>query len=150
MEHDKTAPCFWFSAHGGRIAELVKYYKTVFGEYLEEGSIVPLRETPSGHTEMCEVRIFGRKYLLMDTEQEHQALNDSASIMINCDDQEEIDKYWDYFTAEGAESQCGWCVDRYGLRWQIIPTNFDELMKRPNAWNIMLEQKRIVIEEYLK
>lgn len=46
------------------------------------------------------------------------------------------------------EVQCGWCNDKFGLRWQIIPTNLGELMQKPNAWEVMMKQKKIVIAEY--
>jgi predicted 3-demethylubiquinone-9 3-methyltransferase (glyoxalase superfamily) len=45
---------------------------------------------------------------------------------------------------------CGWCIDKYGLRWQIIPNNIGELMSKPNAGKIMSKQTKIIIEEYLK
>ena len=86
----------------------------------------------------------------MSTAIEHHPLNDAVSFMINCEDQNEIDIYWNYFTREGKESQCGWCIDKYGLRWQVLPKNLDELMSKPNSFKIMMNQKKIVIEEYLK
>ena len=73
---------------------------------------------------MCNVTIFGQKYVLMSTALEHHPLNDAVSFMIYCEGQSEIDKYWNYFTQEGKESQCGWCVDKYGLRWQVLPKKF--------------------------
>ena len=149
MENNKIISCLWYSVDGGKISELVKYYKTIFEKDLEEGTIVPLGQTPSGYTEMCEIKIFGKKYSLMNTEKKHDTMNDSFALMINCADQTEIDKYWNYFTKEGKESQCGWCVDKYGLRWQIIPANFGELMSRPNSWKVMMGQKKIIIDEYL-
>jgi predicted 3-demethylubiquinone-9 3-methyltransferase (glyoxalase superfamily) len=147
---NKITPCLWYSAHGGKIAELVAYYKDIFKENLKEGNIMPIGETPSGYTEMCEIEIFGQRYSLMCTEKPHNEMNDSFALMIDCDGQEEIDMYWDYFTKEGRESQCGWCVDKYGLRWQIIPSNLGALMSRPNSWEVMMKQKKIVIAEYLK
>ena len=86
----------------------------------------------------------------MSTADGHHPLNDAISFMINCEDQKEIDKYWDYFTQDGEESQCGWCIDKYGLRWQVLPKNLDELMNLPNSFKVMMGQKKIVIEEYLK
>ncbi len=147
---NKITPCLWYSAHDGKIAELVEYYKHIFGEFLVAGEIMKLGETPSGYTEMCEIEIFGQKYSLMNTEKPHNEMNDSFALMISCQDQEEVDRYWDYFTREGRASQCGWCVDKYGLRWQVIPANFGELMSRPNAWEVMMKQTKIVIAEYLK
>jgi predicted 3-demethylubiquinone-9 3-methyltransferase (glyoxalase superfamily) len=147
---NKITPCLWFNAEGGKISNVVEYYKNIFGDAFEEGGIMPLGETPSGYTEMCQVKIFGQNYTLMSTAKEHHPFNDSLAFAINCDDQKDIDKYWDYFTAEGKEVQCGWCVDKYGLRWQVIPKNLGELMSKPNAWQVMMKQKRIVIEEYLR
>jgi predicted 3-demethylubiquinone-9 3-methyltransferase (glyoxalase superfamily) len=148
MKNNKIVPCLWFSADSGKISRLIKYYKTVFGDDFEEEEVMSLGKTPSGYTEMCKVKIFGQEYSLMNTEKEHHAMNDSVSFMIGCDGQEEIDKYWNYFTKDGKESQCGWCIDKYGLRWQIIPENLGELMSKPNSWAVMMKQKKIVIKEY--
>ncbi len=150
MNTNKIIPCLWFNADGGTISKVVEYYATIFDSDFKEGTIIPLDQTPSGHTEMCEVQIFGKKYFLMSTAEEHHPLNDAISFMINCKDQREIDNYWNYFTREGEESQCGWCIDKYGLRWQVLPENLEELMSKPNAFEIMMRQKKIVIGEYLK
>jgi len=150
MNQNKILPCLWFCTEGGNISKLVEYYKNIFGKDFQDGQIIPLGETPTGNTEICEVHIFGQKYSLMTTANEHHPLNDAMSFMINCEDQNEIDKYWNYFTQEGEESQCGWCIDKYGLRWQVLPKNFDELMGKPNSFEVMMQQKKIVIEEYLK
>jgi len=149
MDNNKIVTNQWFSADGGNISEIIEYYKTIFLKDFECEEIIPLGETPSGKTEMCYVTIFGQKYILMSTAKEHHPLNDAVSFIINCEDQREIDKYWDYFTQEGKESQCGWCIDKYGLRWQVIPSNLGELMNNPNSFEVMMGQTKIVIEEYL-
>ncbi len=141
-------PSIWFHTPDGKIAEIVNYYKEVFGENFKEGTIVPLGDTPSGYAEMTEVTILGQKYNLLNTKEEHMPLNDSISFVINCEDQAEIDKFWNYFTKDGKESQCGWCVDKFGLRWQVIPHNMAELMAKPNSFQVMMKQKKIVIAEY--
>lgn len=148
MQSNKIMNAIWFSANNGNLSILLEYYKNAFNQDFKAGSIISLGNTPSGNSEMCNVEILGLKYLLMCTEKEHHQLNDSFSIILNCDDQHEIDMFWDYFTKEGKESQCGWCVDKYGLRWQIIPKNFDILMRKPNAWQVMMGQKKIIIDEY--
>lgn len=146
----KIVPSLWFHTEGGNIAIVVDYYKTIFGTHFEAGNVMPLGETPSGNTEMTQVKIFGQRYIMMSTAQEHHAFNDALAFTLNCEDQVEIDLYWNYFTKEGAEVQCGWCNDKFGLRWQVIPKNLGELMSKPNAWEVMMKQKKIVIEEYLK
>ena len=147
---NKIIPNIWFSTPDGKISSVLAYYQDIFANDFKAGHIIPLGETPSGNTEMCEVTIFGQKYMILTTAKEHHQLNDAVSFMINCAGQKEINKYWDYFTREGKEVQCGWCNDKYGLRWQVLPDNLSELMSKPNAFKIMMGQKKIVIEEYLK
>jgi predicted 3-demethylubiquinone-9 3-methyltransferase (glyoxalase superfamily) len=150
MNQNKIVPCLWFCTDRGDILNVIEYYKNIFGNDFQNGQIIPLGDTPSGNTEICEVHIFGQLFSLMTTAKQHHPLNDAISFTINCEDQDEIDKYWNYFTREGEESQCGWCVDKYGLRWQVLPKNLGELMSKPNSFEVMMQQKKIVIEEYLK
>jgi predicted 3-demethylubiquinone-9 3-methyltransferase (glyoxalase superfamily) len=150
METNKIIPSLWFNTDEGILINVIQYYKNIFGRNFEEGQIIPLGETPSGNTEMCEVKIFGQKYSFMCTEKEHHRFNDALAFTINCEDQNEIDKYWNYFIHEGQAVQCGWCIDKFGLRWQVLPENFGELMSKPNSWEVMMSQKKIVIDEYLK
>ena len=150
MNNNKIVPNLWFSADGGSISKIIEYYKNVFLNDFKFEQIIPLGETPSGKTEMCNVNFFGRKYMLMSTAIEHHPLNDAVSFMIYCEDQGEIDKSWNYFTKERQESQCGWCIDKYGIRWQVLPKNLGELMSKPNSFKVMMGQKKIVINEYLK
>lgn len=61
----------------------------------------------------------------------HFQFSEAISLMIECDTQDEIDRYWAALTAGGGEeSQCGWCKDRFGLSWQVVPTGFDEAFAR--------------------
>lgn len=150
MKSNKITPSLWYCTMKGNISEVVEYYKNIFGNHLEAGGMMPLGETPSGNAEMCEVTIFGQKYSFMSTEKEHHVFNDALAFTIYCNDQKEIDTLWNYFTSGGKESQCGWCIDKYGLRWQVLPENFSELMGKPNAWEVMMSQKKIIIDEYLR
>ena len=147
---NKIIPSLWFNTKNGDISIVVDYYNTLFENNFKAGQINKLGKTPSGNTEMCEVELFGQKYSMMSTEVEHHSFNDALALTIYCDNQHEIDAYWNYFTLDGKEVQCGWCIDKFGLRWQVIPKNFGELMSKPNAWEVMMKQKKIIIEEYLK
>jgi predicted 3-demethylubiquinone-9 3-methyltransferase (glyoxalase superfamily) len=78
---------------------------------------------------------------------------EAVSFAITCDSQEEIDRYWDAFTADGGEeSQCGWCKDRFGLSWQVVPSVLPELLGDPDperaqrAMNAMLKMQKLDIE----
>ena len=73
--------------------------------------------------------------------QEYTAINggpqftfdEAISLLINCADQKEIDYYWDKLTADGGEeSQCGWCKDKFGLSWQVVPEGWEKLMNDPD------------------
>ena len=150
MNQNKIMPSLWFNTELGNISTVIDYYKQIFENEFESGQIMPLGQTPSGNTEMCQVKIFGQTYSLMSTEKAHHTFNDALAFTISCDGQDEIDKYCNYFIKEGKEVQCGWCIDKFGLRWQVIPKNMGELMSKPNAWEVMMKQKKIVIEEYLK
>ncbi|HBK88998.1 MAG: VOC family protein [Cyclobacteriaceae bacterium] len=146
--NNKIVPSIWFASPGGKLDVVVTYYQGVFGDQFQPGKVMAFGDTPSGHTEVCEVQLFGRKYAWMSTATEHQPLNDAISFVINCEDQAEIDRYWNYFTKEGMESQCGWCVDKFGLRWQVLPRNFGQLLGKPNGAAVMMKQRKIVISEY--
>ncbi len=149
MNEQKIIPSLWYTADGGKLSKILEYYQNIFQKDLEAGNTIPLGETPSGNAEMCFVKIFGLSYSMMCTAKEHHAFNDALALTIYCEDQNEIDMFWNYFVREGKEVQCGWCIDKYGLRWQVLPKNLNELMSRPKAWEVMMKQKKIMIQEYL-
>lgn len=61
------------------------------------------------------------------------SFTEAVSFVVACEDQEEVDYFWDRLTADGGEeSQCGWLKDRFGLSWQIVPTAFNELANDPD------------------
>lgn len=71
----------------------------------------------------------GQSFSIMDSAFEHQfQLNEAISFIINCDNQEEIDYYWDKLSAVPEAEQCGWIKDKYGLSWQITPTVMNDIM----------------------
>lgn len=64
----------------------------------------------------------------------HYQLTEAFSFMVLCDDQTEIDHFWNALTRNGGEeSMCGWCKDKFGLSWQIIPKRFMEIMESGSA-----------------
>jgi predicted 3-demethylubiquinone-9 3-methyltransferase (glyoxalase superfamily) len=58
--------------------------------------------------------------------------DEAVSFSIDCADQEEVDRYWNALTAGGEESQCGWLKDRFGLSWQVVPSELGELLGDPD------------------
>ncbi len=80
--------------------------------------------------------------------------NESISFVINCKDQAEVDYYWEALTSNGgAEGQCGWCKDKYGLSWQVVPVEYYELISsegpsvRAKVMKNTMRQKKIILSE---
>ncbi len=80
--------------------------------------------------------------------------NESVSFVINCKDQSEVDYYWNALTTNGGqESSCGWCKDKYGLSWQVVPVEYFDLINnddpqvRDKAMKNTLKQKKIILSE---
>lgn len=74
---------------------------------------------------------------------------EAISFVVNCENQEEVDHYWNKLTEGGQEVQCGWLKDKYGLSWQVVPKQMGQLMSGPNAGNVMqamLKMKKIDIK----
>ena len=81
--------------------------------------------------------------------------NEAVSFVIPCDNQEEIDHYWYKLTAEGGqESQCGWCKDKFGLSWQVVPSILGKLMsdpeRAPRVVQAFMKMKKFDIEALTK
>ncbi len=60
------------------------------------------------------------------------AFSEAISFQIDCDDQDEVDRYWEALSEGGEEGPCGWVKDRFGLSWQVIPTRLAQLLKDPD------------------
>ncbi len=120
----KIIPFLWFDKN---LKEITSFYKSVFPEStITSGG--ELSDTPSGNVEMATMEILGQKLSMM-TAGPMFKFNESISFVVNCDNQEEIDYYWNALTANGGqENQCGWLKDKYGLSWQIVPNKLALLM----------------------
>ena len=82
----------------------------------------------------------------------HFQFNEAVSFVVNCDNQEEIDYYWERLTADGGkESMCGWLKDKYGLSWQIVPSNMGKLMTDPEraqrVMPVLMQMKKLDIQK---
>jgi predicted 3-demethylubiquinone-9 3-methyltransferase (glyoxalase superfamily) len=90
-----------------------------------------LAETPSGppgSVKVVDFTFFGQRFQAI-TAGPHHEFNDAISLVVLCDDQAELDRYWNALLEGGGKPQaCGWLIDRYGLRWQIVPAILDEMM----------------------
>lgn len=144
-------PNLWFD---GNAKEAVDFYLSVFPEskilsttnYPYEG-IADFQKEMAGKVLTIEFELMGNKFVAINAGSEFK-FNESVSFSIPCKDQAEIDYYWSKLSVVPESEQCGWCKDKYGLSWQVVPENIEELMKRPNAFAHMMEMKKIVIENF--
>jgi predicted 3-demethylubiquinone-9 3-methyltransferase (glyoxalase superfamily) len=88
----------------------------------------------------------GNWFTAMDGGGEHKfTFNEAISFMVYCQSQEEIDYFWEKLSSVPEAEQCGWCKDKFGLSWQIIPTRMNEMMSQGTP-----EQNKKVTEAFLK
>lgn len=147
----KIIPNLWFNRNAD---EAIDFYMTIFRDgkilrkekYPEQG-LMDFQKEFSGKTLTIEFEIMGMKFIAINAGDEFK-FTEAISLMINCKDQVEIDYYWEKLSSGSEFEQCGWCKDKYGLSWQIVPENMGELLRRPNAFAHMLEMKKLIIEKF--
>jgi predicted 3-demethylubiquinone-9 3-methyltransferase (glyoxalase superfamily) len=88
---------------------------------------------PAGSVKVVDFTLRGQRFQAMSAGPHHD-FNDAMSIVVLCDDQAELDRYWDALLQGGGKPQaCGWLIDRYGVRWQVVPAALDEMMRKGDA-----------------
>ncbi len=123
----KITPCLWFS---GNAEEAVDFYLSVFRNsrrlqvtHYGEGS-----RMPKGSVLTITFQLEGQDFTALNGDMEFK-FNESLSLVVNCDTQQEIDTLWEKLTADGGEpGQCGWLKDRFGVSWQLTPSAMQELI----------------------
>lgn len=129
----KIAPFLWFDKN---LKEILDFYTSVFPDAKVRGD-GNLSDTPSGNVEMATLEIFGQELSLM-TAGPMFKFTEAISFVIRCEDQAEIDYYWEKLTATGgSEGQCGWLKDKYGLSWQVVPIRMDEMLSSGDKEKIL-------------
>ncbi|MDG3009893.1 VOC family protein [Rhodococcus sp. D2-41] len=90
----------------------------------------------------------GQWFVAMDSGVEQDfSFTPGNSLQVSCVDQDELDRLWEALSTVPEAEQCGWCVDRFGLSWQVVPQAMDELLITPAAYQAMLGMKKIVIAD---
>ena len=131
MPTSKKPKIHTFLWYAHEAEEAAKFYASIFPDSHVDGVWTMLADSPSGpagSVKVVDFTLLGQPFQAM-TAGPHHEFNDAISIVVRCDDQAELDRYWDALLAGGGKTQaCGWLTDRYGLRWQIVPAAMDELM----------------------
>ena len=139
-----------FSGHmTGKANEAIKYYTDLF----KNGVIGDFHEYEEGQAVQEDAKISHANFSILDTEilasdngtQTDYTFNEAISLMVLCVTQAEIDYYWEKLSADPEAEQCGWLKDKFGVSWQIVPANMNELMSRGTQAQI-----DAVTQEFLK
>jgi predicted 3-demethylubiquinone-9 3-methyltransferase (glyoxalase superfamily) len=122
----KAYACIWSNKSA---TEMVKFYKSVF-KGTKVGRYAYWGKNPMGVKEgsvlTAHITILGQKLMLLDG-QMAMPFNESISFVVPCKTQREIDTYWKKLSSGGGKAvECGWVVDKFGVRWQIAPAAFDQ------------------------
>lgn len=122
----KIRPFLWFPK-GAR--EAAEFYVSIFPDSAIDGVMTLEAESPAGppgSVEVVEFTLAGQRYSAMAAG-ELDPFNHAISLYVTCEDQAEVDRYWNALLDGGQAEQCGWLRDRYGVAWQIIPRRLEEL-----------------------
>ena len=139
----KIIPNLWFDTQAEEAAE---FYVSVFKNarivnvtrYTEAGP------RPAGTVMTVEWELDGQRFVGINGGPEF-TFSEAVSFQITCEDQDEIDYYWERLSAGGQEGPCGWLKDKYGLSWQVVPSGMDELFADPDK-----ERARRAMDAMLK
>jgi predicted 3-demethylubiquinone-9 3-methyltransferase (glyoxalase superfamily) len=146
--------CLWFD---GNAKEAVDYYLSVFPNSkvlhtmhypnsAEEG-LADFQKDMAGKELVIDFELNGQSFMALNAGPEF-TFSEAVSFVIGCKDQDEIDYYWEKLSSVPESEQCGWCKDRFGLSWQVVPENMDELMNRPNAYAHLMQMKKLILDEF--
>lgn len=133
MKKNEIVPCLWFDSQA---QDAANFYTSIFKDstiedisyYGKEG--FEIHEQEEGTVLTVTFRINGQLFTALNGGPVFK-FNESVSMQIFCDTQDEIDYYWEKLTEGGEEGQCGWLKDKFGFSWQVVPTIIPELMKDP-------------------
>ena len=152
MKQQRIVPNLWFDTEAEAAA---RFYVSVFknSRIISRSLYTEGAPREAGMVMTVEFELDGQRFVGINGGPQFK-FDEAISFQIACKDQEEVDYYWDRLTADGGEEgPCGWCKDRYGLSWQIVPTGMDVILSDPDseraerAMKAMLKMRKLDIAE---
>jgi predicted 3-demethylubiquinone-9 3-methyltransferase (glyoxalase superfamily) len=150
----KISPCLWFD---GNAKEAIDFYLSVFSdgkllstEYYPKSKaegLADFQKDMAGKELAMEFELNGQRFMALNGGPAFK-FSEAVSFAISCKDQDEIDYYWEKLSSVPEAEMCGWCKDRFGLSWQIVPQNVGELLTRPGGYAHMMQMKKLVIDDF--
>jgi predicted 3-demethylubiquinone-9 3-methyltransferase (glyoxalase superfamily) len=134
-----------------RASEALEYYASVFGGRVATVARYPDDAGATAGTVMYgEVEVLDQWLAAMDSGgAEHGfTFNIGVSLMVECADQAELDGWWSQLSAVPEAEICGWCQDKFGVSWQLVPANLAELMSKPGSYAKLMSMKKIEVAAF--
>lgn len=149
VNHQRIVPNLMFShTQQGKCEEAVNFYESVFDDFESHGLM--RYEDGEFKGQVVHTQFTLNKFVIgaMDSGVTQDfTFNEAISLSLMCKDQNEIDYYWNAFTKDGNEAECGWCQDPYGVFWQVVPYNIKELLNTEEAFAALMKMRKILIED---
>lgn len=145
----RITPFLWFD---GNAEEAVNFYLSVFknSRRLDKMDSAVDTSVPKGKVITISFELDGQAFVALNGGPNFK-FTEAISFMIRCENQDEIDYYWSKLTADGgAEVQCGWLKDKFGLSWQVVPARIGQLVSSPAGMQAMMKMKKLDIAELEK
>jgi predicted 3-demethylubiquinone-9 3-methyltransferase (glyoxalase superfamily) len=127
----KITPFLWYAREA---EEAARFYAGIFPDSRVKAVTALPTDSPSGpagSVKVVEFLLCGQEFVAMSAGP-LDPFNHAVSFVVNCEDQAEIDRYWNALLVGGTAEQCGWLRDRFGLAWQIVPTALGRMMSDPD------------------
>ena len=152
MAATSVTPYIWFDSEALPAAEF--YVNLLPGSRLGNVSRYQAdAQQPEGSVLTVEFELLGRQFVALNGGP-HFPQTEAFSIQVSCETQEDVDRIWDALVADGgSESQCGWCKDKWGVSWQIIPEQLGRALQGLDgydsayAFRAMMQMRRIVVAD---
>jgi len=147
-------PFLWFADNNTE--EAIHYYCSVFPDSgIQSITLYPDEKLDEHFTGMAgkvltaEFKLNGQRFMALDSGPIFR-FSEAISLLVECEDQKEMDYYWERLSHNPENEQCGWCKDRFGLSWQIIPKDMGKLLESEATVQSMMQMKKIDISELEK
>ncbi len=142
----KITPFLWFDTQA---EEAMSFYVSIF----KNAKVLGVTRGPDGNASSVNFELEGQEFIGFNAGPEFK-FNEAVSLFVDCKSQEEVDELWEKLTADGGEeSMCGWLKDKYGLSWQIIPSELGTMLgdkdpeKAKRVMEVMLKMNKIEIAD---
>ena len=139
----KITPFLWFDTQA---EQAMNYYVSIF----KNSKVIV------ASPQMVQFELDGQEFIGLNAGPQFK-FNEAVSFFVNCENQKEVDEYWNKLVGDGGEeSMCGWCKDKFGLWWQIVPKQLGELMGDPDqakaqrVVQAMLKMQKIIVADLEK